>query len=173
MGLVMENKMMTDKKEEKHLIHCAYCLSEDVDYSLGNGDIHFCSRECIEVNNLSAYFLVAIIGVVFGGALFMTPPVALKLLGLVFFGIGLFYLTKARNSLRYYGEKSADRAKRAHLLEEEDDPLRTMEFIEIPELGETYNVCCYQTARLGDQYCACGRAVDQKLIDFMDVSELQ
>jgi hypothetical protein len=43
-----------------------------------------------------------------------------------------------------------------------DDPEATMY---IPELDQKFRPCCYQSARLSDKYCPCGRAVDPELIE--------
>jgi hypothetical protein len=42
------------------------------------------------------------------------------------------------------------------------------EKIFVEELDREFKLCCYQSARLGDTYCLCGRAVDKELIDLLN-----
>ncbi|MHA2252644.1 MAG: hypothetical protein ACXAD7_19935 [Candidatus Kariarchaeaceae archaeon] len=45
---------------------------------------------------------------------------------------------------------------------------RENEWIFISKLDIKARPCCYQTARLGEQYCMCGRSVDDKLISILN-----
>lgn len=38
------------------------------------------------------------------------------------------------------------------------------ETVFVKSLGKEFDICCYQSARLQDKYCMCGKAVDQELM---------
>jgi hypothetical protein len=43
------------------------------------------------------------------------------------------------------------------------------EMVYVEELDRSFKACCYQSARLGDSYCPCGKAVDQELIEYLKI----
>ncbi len=49
--------------------------------------------------------------------------------------------------------------------EEKSPKMKVKEgFVFVPELGREVRTCCYQSARIGDRYCVCGRVVDDDLL---------
>lgn len=44
------------------------------------------------------------------------------------------------------------------------ESLAPSQVIYVKKFGRTVRLCCYQTARLGDQYCVCGGAIEPDLL---------
>ena len=96
---------------------------------------------------------------------------SMYLLTILIFGITLYTLESDTNSYRY-----TMYPKRKQLLEEgSKEKIKVVNAIPtkyIPELDQEFLVCCYQSARLDELYCECGRIVPNELRQYLNLENL-
>lgn len=138
--------------------NCNLCGKPEVRPNLRfNGK--YCSNNCARVAKRK---VTAILSIVFyfigisnlGSALFFAFPVA----------IGLFI--SAEIGYRKFNSEFLYRnihpENEDENLEKKEDKIDT---IFVDKLDENIRICCYQTARLAEKYCKCGRAINDELMN--------
>ena len=91
--------------------------------------------------------------------------------GTIFFMIAIYTIESDTHIYRY---KMYPKRKK-QLEEETKERVKVINAIPtkyIEGLDEEFLVCCYQTARLGELYCECGRIVPSELRQFLDLENL-
>lgn len=127
---------------------------------------YFCSEEC-KSKSLAATYLIS------GSAFFVISSLLSILVQNIFFTIVAFVLPTILliKGIRGYNvkitrwyENQLNSSKQRNETKVEGIPDGVPRTIYVKALGAEFNNCCYQTARIGEIYCICGRAVSKDLI---------
>lgn len=150
---------------------CRNCERREVRPFVGNWEAQFCSYRC-----QIQYFRVYLIGIFI--ILFFLIFVLRNLIIFLFFVFFIFVIywayskdpTETTNTRIFSSQRMSRWRGQEEQAETSSKNLKFTpeERIFVEELDQQFKLCCYQSARLGDTYCLCGRAVDQELIDLLN-----
>ena len=150
---------------------CDLCGKDRIEVIVGaNSNLRYCSKTCDYIDHKEISILIYYIMIFL--SIFAPILILIDILGLIFI---VYIIESDSDELRFKNyEKSKEHEKEMNenlfarpnqkLIKEKIDH-EPMKFVE--ELSESFPVCCYQTARLGEVFCECGRTIPQNLIDFL------
>jgi len=135
--------------------HCSYCGYNKLAY---RGFRSYCSISCMLTGNRHFFLIVNLLiaFIAFQVPLSLTPIIST--IGFVLLPFTFFSLDEHVNDFTYRHVKNA--LSTPHVSESG--------MIYLKQLDKQIKVCCFQTARLGERYCYCGRAVSQEVLDVVE-----
>ncbi|MHA2250260.1 MAG: hypothetical protein ACXAD7_07855 [Candidatus Kariarchaeaceae archaeon] len=156
-------------------IYCEVCGNSNVkrEFTVMKGGgfkkpIFYCSKKCRD-KDLAHYktrggYILIFIGVLFSASL--APVLTVVGLGSIVGGGILLYVGKKHSLINVTRWDAQQKLSRNPQNDQTAIAVQSAKTIYVEELERNIPICCYQTARLREKYCKCGKAVPDFSISY-------